>query len=55
MVVGFFVGVGVVNSPLSPVWVTLVAGAATMVVALLGSKIVQPRIAAATDSVANPE
>ena len=38
------VGVAVVNSPLSPLWVTLVSSSVTAVVALLGSRIVQPGI-----------
>lgn len=42
MLIGFFAGVGVVNSPLSPVLVTLVSGAVTVAVALLGSKIFKP-------------
>lgn len=55
MVVGFLAGVGVVNSPLSPVWVTLVSGAVTVVVALLGSRIAQPRIHSTTGRGDNPE
>ena len=42
MLVGFAVGVAVVNSPLSPVWVTLVSAAVTLVVALMGSALAQP-------------
>lgn len=55
MVVGFFIGVVVVNSPLSPVWVTLVGGGATIAVALLGSQMVQQGTHSATGRDANPE
>lgn len=40
---GFLAGVGIVNFPVSPVWVTLVSSAVTMMVAWLGSLIIQPR------------
>ena len=54
MVVGFLAGVAVVNSPLSPVWVTLVSSAVTVVVALLGSQIVKPGIHSLTSRGGNP-